>query len=235
MRGRRRRAKETGEEGREDGMGRMSGMGGDENGGEGGEGGSPLVQFRLFPGRAVVQSPGMPFYEFYCPQSHRIYTFFARSISMADRIPRCPDNPEHTLEKRPSRFAVGTSREDDDGQDDFANDDPEMDRMMAGLERELETLDPDSPDPRQLGGLLRRMGQAVGMPGGAAMEEMIGRLEAGEDPERLEEEYGPMLDEADGPGNFPESDASGLARRLLRGVRRRPVRDPRVFEMADWL
>ncbi|MDA0813829.1 MAG: hypothetical protein O3C21_15740 [Verrucomicrobia bacterium] len=48
----------------------------------------------------------MPIYEFYCPDNNKLYSFFARSLSLKDKIPRCPDNPLFQMEKRVSRFTV---------------------------------------------------------------------------------------------------------------------------------
>ena len=35
----------------------------------------------------------MPIYEFYSPDTNRIYSFFARSLAQGRLTPRCPDNP----------------------------------------------------------------------------------------------------------------------------------------------
>jgi len=48
----------------------------------------------------------MPIYEYFCPNNRRIYSFFARSISYADKTPRCPDNPKWRMEKMISGFAI---------------------------------------------------------------------------------------------------------------------------------
>ena len=66
----------------------------------------------------------------------------------------------------------------------------------------------------------------------AVMEEMVGRLEAGEDPDKIEEEYGdlPELEDiASGAG-----DDSGSARSILRRFRR-PVRDSQLYELRDYI
>lgn len=183
----------------------------------------------------------MPFYEFYCPANHRIYTFFARSLAYSDKTPRCPDNPGWPLQKRVSRFAfTGRAKEPAAAGDDFA-DDPRMEAAMAELEREMASMDEDHPDPRQLARLMRRMGELSGEPMDEPMKEMIARLEAGEDPDSLEETFGEALGEAGGmepdgpPGPGGEGAAEGTTRlrRLLR--QRGPARDSRVFEMAEWV
>ena len=182
----------------------------------------------------------MPYYEFYCPNNHRIYTFFARSLAHAGKLPRCPDNPQWPLEKRVSRFAVvGRAKEPQAGGGPDDPDDPRMEAAMAEMEHEMAGMDENNPDPRQLARMMRRMGELTGEPMGEAMEEMIGRLEAGEDPDRLEEEFGDALDDPDGiggEGTEPAADPGG-GRRLRRLIARHrpPLRDQRVFEMADWV
>jgi hypothetical protein len=68
------------------------------------------------------------------------------------------------------------------------------------------------------------------------MEEMIGRLEAGEDPDKLEEEYGdlPELEEFGEGGEAGEGDAGERRKALLRRLRG-PVRDPQLYELRDYI
>ena len=55
----------------------------------------------------------MPIYEYFCPNNRRIYSFFARSLRYADKVPRCPDNPKWKMEKMLSGFAItGRAREE---------------------------------------------------------------------------------------------------------------------------
>lgn len=185
----------------------------------------------------------MPYYEFYCPRNHRIYTFFARTLAHAGKVPRCPDNAAWPMEKRVSRFAVvGRAKEPAAGGGGEGLDDPRLEAAMAEMEREMAGMDEDNPDPRQLARLMRRMGELTGEPMGEAMEEMIGRLEAGEDPEALEERFGDAFDdEAGGEGGAlggeGEVGGEGGSRmaRYLAARARPPQRDARVFEMADWV
>lgn len=180
----------------------------------------------------------MPFYEFYCPQNHRIYTFFSRSMGLAGKVPRCPDNEAWTLQKRVSRFAVvGRAKEPGEGGDDADLDDPRMMAAMAEMEREMAGMDENNPDPRQMARLMRRMGELTGEPLGDGMEEMLGRMEAGEDPDALEEEFGDLLDDpAPGEDSAGEGEGGRLAAaRRLRARLGPPTRDDRVFEMTEWV
>jgi hypothetical protein len=180
----------------------------------------------------------MPLYEFYCPGNHRIYTFLARSTALAGRVPRCPDNPAWTLRKRVSRFAFIGRAKEPAGDPAGEADDPRMEAAMREMEREMAGLDESNPDPRQLARLVRRMGELTGEPPDEAAREMIGRLEAGEDPDRLEEEFGDAFDggnDDEGPPAEPAAPGGhGAARRALARLRP-PQRDPRVHEMADWM
>jgi hypothetical protein len=98
-------------------------------------------------------------------------------------------------------------------------DEGRMERALEALGREAEGLDED--DPRQAGQLMRKLFQASGLPLGEGMEEAIRRMEAGEDPERIEEEMGDLLEED------PLLDLTGG--RGLKGLGRR-LRPPTVDE-----
>jgi hypothetical protein len=111
-----------------------------------------------------------------------------------------------------------------------------MEAAMAEMEREMAGMDEENPDPRQLGHLMRRMSEMTGESLPGPMEEMVRRLESGEDPEKLEEEFGD-LDEMDAFGEGEASDGDGLespVKRLLRR-RRNPARDPELYELRDYL
>lgn len=49
----------------------------------------------------------MPIYEYYSPDTNKIYQFFARSKAQAESIPACPDNPAFRMVRVPSTFAIG--------------------------------------------------------------------------------------------------------------------------------
>ena len=185
--------------------------------------------------RSMRPSPfsKMPIYEFYCPDNHRIYSFFARSLAHAGKTPRCPDHPKHKMERMMSRFAVtGRAKEKPDLPPGADMDDPRMDAMMAQMEREIGSLDDENPNPRQLGHLMRKMSEMSGEKMPQEMNEMIRRLEAGEDPERLEEEMGDLMGEDGMP-----SDGAGESKikARLRRLSRQPQRDPVLYEMSEFV
>jgi len=172
----------------------------------------------------------MPIYEFFSADTNKIYTFFARSLTQGSHTPRCPDKPGGRMERLISKFAVtGRAKEKSDAPDDAA--DPRMEKMMVEMEREMSGMDENNPDPRAMGRLMRKMSEATGQGVPAEMEQMIRRLEAGEDPEKLEEEFGDVFENMDVQDDMPgETVAAGV-----KAKKARPTRDPKLYEMADFI
>ena len=179
----------------------------------------------------------MPIYEFYCPENHRIYSFFARSLAHAGKTPRCPDNPKHRMERMMSTFAVtGRAKEKPDMLPGADLDDPRMEAAMAEMEREMSGMDDQNPNPRQLAHLMRKMSEMTGEKVPQQMEQMLKRLEAGEGPERIEEEMGDIMGDAGLEDGGPEESKEQAAiKARLRSLRRKPQRDPTLYEMSDFL
>ena len=178
----------------------------------------------------------MPIYEFYSPQTNKIYSFYARSLALAGKTPRCPDQPKARMERMVSSFSfTGRAKEGTSDDDPMSSaEDARMEQVMGEMEREFSGMDEENPDPRQLARMMRKMSALTGekMPG--TMEEMIRRMEAGEDPEKLEAEYGDAMEGLDAMGSGDGAETKeGRAR--LRRRKPRPQRDPTLYEMADYL
>jgi len=147
----------------------------------------------------------MPIFEYLCPDCNRVYSFLVKSLASA-KEPVCPKCGAEDLRKMVSKFAVGspatpaapaTPAGEEGGPDPLA--DPRVEREMMKLMNDAEGMDENNP--RQLGQLMRRMGELTGEPMDSAMEEAVRRLESGEDPEKIEEDMGDMFgDEPSGPG-----------------------------------
>jgi putative FmdB family regulatory protein len=140
----------------------------------------------------------MPVYEFLCGPCNRIYSFHSFKVE-PEKVPTCPKCGAENLKRVPSQFGVGAKSKTagDDGGGDV--DDPRLEREMMKLASDLEGMDEN--DPRQMAAAVRKMTELAGESVTPAMEEMIRRLEAGEDPERIEEELGDAIeDEMGGEG-----------------------------------
>jgi putative FmdB family regulatory protein len=141
----------------------------------------------------------MPVYEFLCRACNRIYSFHSFRVETS-KVPSCPKCGAGDLERVPSRFGVNAPSKTAgaDSADDGDLEDPRVEREMMKLAAEMENLDEN--DPRQMAAAVRRMTELAGETVTPAMEEMIRRLEAGEDPERVEEELGDALEQEMGDG-----------------------------------
>ncbi len=71
-------------------------------------------------------------------------------------------------------------------------DENRMEKAMGLLEKEIEHVDEN--DPRQAVNLMRKLTDMTGLELGSGMEEALRRMEAGEDPDKIEAEMGDMLE-----------------------------------------
>ena len=96
------------------------------------------------------------------------------------------------------KTSAETGEGDEAGMPDF--DDPRVMRAMSEMERDMEHLDENNP--KHLAHMMRKMKSVL--PANAVPKELdvaIKRLEAGEDPEKIEEDMGDLLgDFMGGPG-----------------------------------
>jgi putative FmdB family regulatory protein len=167
----------------------------------------------------------MPIYEFYCAHCHRIYSFLSRTIQTS-KVPPCPACAAPDLRRRASAFAISKNRPEkdaaDDGMPDF--DETRLDAAMESLAGEIDGVDEN--DPRQAARVMRRVFEATGMPVAGGMEEALRRMEAGEDPDRIEEDLGDVMDADPFAGGEPKKGTKAFRRRWLP-----PSVDPKLYEM----
>jgi putative FmdB family regulatory protein len=155
----------------------------------------------------------MPMYEFLCEDCNRVFNFLARTPEAAKRKPACPKCGGRRMSKLFSLFAAGRktgerSQEPESSAPGAAGDrspadEARMERTMTELARDMESIDENNP--RQVAAVMRRLSDASGENLEPEMDEMIRRLEAGEDPEKVEEEMGDAFG-AEGPGGVPTHD-----------------------------
>lgn len=150
----------------------------------------------------------MPIYEFLCRKCNRIYSFLSLSGGVT-AAPKCPRCGAEGLERVPSTFAVSGRKSSEAGASAGGAGAGDA-AVPAGLEEEAmrmasELSEKDAEDPRVMARVMRRLASAAGEPITPTMDEMFRRMEAGEDPEALEEELGDQLEAEMGEGG----DVSG--------------------------
>jgi putative FmdB family regulatory protein len=163
----------------------------------------------------------MPIYEFYCRQCHTIFNFFSSSVNTEKR-PLCPKCKKTKLERKMSRFATLQNRgeQEDAGMPDI--NEGKMAQAMNLLSQEAEHMDEN--DPRQAANLMRKLSDMTGLNLGSGMEEALKRMEAGEDPEQIEQEMGDLL-EGEEPFALGEKSSRKAARM------RPPIKDETLYDL----
>lgn len=173
----------------------------------------------------------MPIFEFYSPDNNKLYQFLARHPSHSQQIPRCPDGDGLRMEKRLSRFAIIGKAKEDAADDPFASlNDQQMASLMADLERDMPDIDDPQADPRQMGHFMSKLTDAMGSKAPPELREIAKRLASGENPDRLESEFGHLM----GDGTSGENLLSQVIQKL-RSQPHEPQRDPKLYEMSDYL
>jgi putative FmdB family regulatory protein len=179
----------------------------------------------------------MPIYEFYCRHCHRVMSFLSRAVN-TERTPACPHCGRTDLFRRASAFAISKGRTEEPKPEAPplpGLDEARLEKAMESLAGDLDSLDEN--DPKQGAQLMRRLFSATGMPIKGEMAEALRRMESGEDPEKIEEEMGDVLEQdpfggllggegEDAAGDDPARKGLGRLRRMLP-----PTHDTELYEM----
>lgn len=120
-----------------------------------------------------------------------------------------------------SVFATISDDKNEPGEDMPPIDEAKMEKAMAMLAKEADKINED--DPRQAATLMRKLSEATGLNLSSGMEEALSRLEKGEDPDKIEEEMGHLLE---------DEDPFVLTNRGRRGIKRqKPQIDEELYEL----
>ena len=163
----------------------------------------------------------MPIYEFFCETCNTIFNFFSRRINTT-KVPDCP-KCGRKLKKQLSAFAT-IGRASEPGNEDLPPgfDEAKMERALGDLAHEAEKMNED--DPRGMARLMRRFSEKTGLVLNENMEKALNRLEAGEDPDQIEQEMGDIFAGDDSlPFEFKKS-GKGTGPKP-------PVQDETLYEM----
>lgn len=119
----------------------------------------------------------MPVYEFRCDDCGRKVTLRYKTYAAYDEAtPTCPHCGSTNLTRLISRVAIKRPSIVSRLMSDDPGDDAALDAALDGLD----------DDPRTLGRMLREMGSEMGEDVGPEFDEVVERLERGDDPEDIE-------------------------------------------------
>lgn len=163
----------------------------------------------------------MPIYEYRCGKCGRVSQFLVRNIA-AHTTPTCPRCGAANMSRVISRVTVIGGRKgrraataesdsepaaaetppapsEESGEGDEGGGFEPTEADVARMERLLESVDEN--DPRSIGRAMREMAAIAREPIEGEMEEVIRRLESGEDPDKIEEKMGDALGGGDEGGD----------------------------------
>jgi putative FmdB family regulatory protein len=163
----------------------------------------------------------MPIYEFYCEDCNTIFSFFSRTVN-TDKQPPCP-RCRKQLQKQMSVFACTGKAKEEGGMEDLPMDEGAMEKAMQMLSTEAAGLNEN--DPRQAANLMRKLSEMTGVKLGEGMSEALRRMEAGEDPDQIENEMGDLLQSED-PFELPGASATAG-----KGKKAAPQRDETLYDL----
>jgi putative FmdB family regulatory protein len=123
----------------------------------------------------------MPNYDYRCLNCKRRFSVFMSYSEYGQKSVQCPHCSSEKVQRRIGR--VRFARSEESRLENMA--DPSN---LEGLE----------DDPRALGRMMRKMGKEMGEEIGPEFDEVVDRLEAGQDPEEIEKSIPGLGDEGEG-------------------------------------
>jgi putative FmdB family regulatory protein len=138
----------------------------------------------------------MPIYEFYCESCKTIFNFFSVKVNTETK-PHCPKCKINLLKRKPALFATLKFKgEEEPLPEAFQNlDEDKLEKAVGSLASEFGDLENMPEDPKMMAKMMKRFTEVTGFKFGQRWEEMLHRLEKGEDVEKLEEEMEGMDEE----------------------------------------
>ncbi len=160
----------------------------------------------------------MPIYEFYCKNCNTIFNFFSKKVN-TKKHPSCP-RCKGELKRQVSLFSTIERSGKEASTGDIPIDERKLEKAMSSLAAEAENM--SGEDPRQAADFMRKFSDMTGVKLGDGMQEALKRMEAGEDPEKIEAEMGDLL-ESEEP--FLTSGTKAKTRGKI------PIRDETLYEL----
>ncbi len=138
----------------------------------------------------------MPIYEFYCENCKTIFNFFSVKVN-TEAEPLCPKCENFKLKRKLSSFATLKYKgEEEPIPEPFKGlDESKIESVMTKLASEFSGLEDMPEDPKEMSKMMKRFSELTGINIGPKFQEMLSRMEKGEDMEKLEEEMESMDEE----------------------------------------
>ena len=135
----------------------------------------------------------MPVYEFFCKKCNTIFNFFSKTINPVKQ-PLCP-KCSGKLKKQVSLFACVDASTKEAVSENIPFDEKKLEKIIGRFEAEATNI--NEKDPRQAADLMKKLSDMAGIKLGKGVKEAIDRMEAGEYPEKIEQEISDILENED--------------------------------------
>lgn len=129
----------------------------------------------------------MPTYQYRCLNCKKRFEIFMTYQEYDTRQVTCPHCHSDQVQRRIGRVRFARSEES------------RLDNMA-----DLDSLEGLEDDPRAMGRMMRKMSQETGEDLGPEFDEVVNRLEAGQDPEEIEKSLPELANEADTSAANPD-------------------------------
>ena len=164
----------------------------------------------------------MPIYEFYCSECNTVFNFYSKTVNTSKK-PNCPGCGKKKMERMLSAFAMTGKAVEPGPGGDLPIDEAKMERAISSLASEAGNIKEN--DPRQAAKLMRKFSDMTGLELGPGLKNAMNRLEAGEDPEKIEAEMGDLGSGEEEPFILPDKKSG-------KGLKKLPPRhDKTLYEL----
>lgn len=123
----------------------------------------------------------MPTYEYHCEECHKRFAIFLSYSEYDQAEVHCPECGGKKVRRRIGRIRIAKSEES------------RMENLV-----DPSSLEGIEDDPKAMGRLMRKMQSELGEDVGPEFDEVVSRLEKGQDPEQIEKEMPELADLGDG-------------------------------------
>lgn len=168
----------------------------------------------------------MPIYEFFCKNCNTIYNFWSPKVN-TETIPGCPKCENPKLKRKMSSYGIitGNKSSDDKGVDDLPIDESKLEEAMMSIASEAENINEDNP--RDMARLMRKFSDKSGIKYNDKMEEALGRLESGEDPDNIEQEMEDLFDDDELPFDIKSGSK-------IKKIMKKPQQDETLYDLDKY-
>ncbi|MBQ7188110.1 MAG: zinc ribbon domain-containing protein [Kiritimatiellae bacterium] len=153
----------------------------------------------------------MPLYEFYCGPCHTIFTFRSHRVDTTT-VPPCPvcGKPlKREVSLVNSCIAGKVAEPGSYDNDELAN--AKTEELIAQMSNRMMEMEGDDAEPADAVRMMRELARTSGLKFNKDVEEAFARIESGEDPEKIDQEFQEVFDETHNPFDGSDEESGAIS------------------------